>query len=651
MIKRTFLALFIVFHALNVLAEEDFELKSSISGNEVIIDFALASDAKLYWVNPGEAGLPTKIDFENSKNLKSAFVNWPAPEISDEYNLSSYVYKNKVSIPVEIEAEDLAKKVEVHIQLSFAVCRETCKSYKEELFQEIKLDKSYVKQAKDEIGIKNIKLETISEQDILSFEVYSERQIKNPRIFLNLPEEFSFNPRKISIISSDKEANLFIVVVPVLKKDKSVELNSFSFILNDSDVFQNYYNYTNKKTGEISIFLILLYAIIGGLILNAMPCVLPIISLKLLSLAKMGTSDFKLARQELLAQSLGIVVSFIIFAIVTYILKSLGKSVGLGFQFQQPLYIISMILILSIVAINLVSEVSFNIKFPDIINRLLPKKEKKLIDYFVTGVFTTFLAIPCTAPFVTVAVGFALTQELIKMLLVFTFLGMGMALPYILISINPRPVLKILPSPGAWMERFKKLIGILVYATCLWLLYVLYTQLGFRAALSLFLLTLLLKFFLCEKRISKKLKILLLLVVASLSFLLPINLNKQARESNQIIDSLWQVYDSEKVKELVSQGNIVIVDVTASWCPTCAINKLSTLDNLVVIDYMKKHKIYGFRADISDSSPKEIEALMAQYKHYGIPLNIIYSKKNEQGKVLPSILTPSKFIAEIKESS
>ena len=395
----------------------------------------------------------------------------------------------------------------------------------------------------------------------------------------------------------------------------------------------------------------MLTALIGGLILNVMPCVLPVLALKILQLVKLSGQDKNLIRKSLFAQSVGIITTFIFFALITYGLQFIGYQTGLGIHFQQPFYLITMILILSLIAINLLSDEEFTIRIPNFILNIFHIKSEQIgiLGFFASGILSTLLAIPCTAPFVTIAIGYALTTDFFRMMLIFTVMGIGMSLPYIVMAIFPNTA-RLLPKSGPWMITFKKILGIVLITTSIWLIYVISTQLGYKAAITIFLLILLIKFIITEKEIlNSKTRAIIFAILISLSYFLPHNLYVEKQYNETIAESVWQEYTPDLIPSLIDEGYVVLLNISASWCSTCALNNITTIENISVINAMKKLKVIAMKADISKNTSNEVIALMKLKNHHGIPFTLIYSKQHPKGKTLPTILTPGIFMSAMKE--
>lgn len=356
-----------------------------------------------------------------------------------------------------------------------------------------------------------------------------------------------------------------------------------------------------NKTEEIKIhsfFSILIFAFLGGFILNLMPCVLPVLSLKVFSVLKNLHSERGKIKISLISTILGILFSFILLASFTQILKNLGHNLGWGFHFQEPGFIIFLIVILLIFALNLYGL--FEIKLPQAINNLFNKPgndHSNAVGSFFSGILATLLATPCTAPFLSVAVAFGLSQNFISLIIIYLFIGIGMALPYISLLLRPN-LLRFLPRPGAWMLKLKKVFACLLLLTATWLAYVLYSQLTLQ---------------------------------------------------NNEIESLWETFSEEKIEEYINQGHIVLVDVTAEWCLICKMNKYSVLEDEKIKLFLQKEGVKLIRADYTNRSSL-IRNFLNKNGRFGIPFNIIFSPNNPTGLILPEILTKSSLYNAIKSS-
>ncbi len=370
-----------------------------------------------------------------------------------------------------------------------------------------------------------------------------------------------------------------------------------------------------------------------------MPCVLPVLSLKILSVAKYGKASAYTVRTNFLASAAGIIFSFIILALLVTLLKSLGMAVGWGFQFQEPFFLIFINIILILFAANLWG--AFEINLPSFLgDKITSNNKNNLASHFLSGAFATLLATPCSAPYVGTAISFAFSQGFREIMLIFIFMGIGLSLPYILIAALPGIATK-LPKPGAWMIKFKYFLGLLLFFTALWVIWILASQLGNQIAIlvltiSLLILALLFfKHYVKDPSLKRALGLIVILLCLS-SFFAP-SLERKAEIS---LDSgtLWQKFDEARIYEELAHGKTVFVDVTADWCLTCKLNKIRVLDKEDIVQKLSEPNIVTLRADWT--SPDEtIARYLKKHNRAGIPFNIVYGPNSPEGIALPELLT------------
>lgn len=399
--------------------------------------------------------------------------------------------------------------------------------------------------------------------------------------------------------------------------------------LNDSD--------TKTKLPLSTFAYMILFAIIGGVILNLMPCVLPVLSLKALSLAN-STSNH---RTQGVSYTLGAVTTFIIIAAILLTVRAAGQAVGWGFQLQSPGFVTVLIYLFFIMGLSLSGFISIGSRWMRLGQNLT--QGSGVSQSYFTGVLAAVVASPCTAPFMAPALGFALTQPWWISLAIFASLGFGMALPLLLLSYIPS-LNKLLPTPGAWMETFKQALAFPLYITAIWLLWVLSRQLGSNTMALVILggLGIVFIYWLGQKsnRFSAITGILTIAVVAALSW----NTSQQTPVSTQNIanDSKWQPYDEDKLAKMRSKGQAVFINLTADWCITCLANEKvvfteSTLNN------MRDKGITLIKGDWTNYDPT-ITKLLEKHKRGGVPLYLLFPAGSEKKPlVLPQILTPSGF--------
>jgi suppressor for copper-sensitivity B len=385
------------------------------------------------------------------------------------------------------------------------------------------------------------------------------------------------------------------------------------------------------------ILLTLCAAFIGGLILNFMPCVLPVLALKLMSVIKGGAAY----RRSFFVTILGIMSAFWALALASILAKSAGKQIGIGMGFQESEFIIFLCVLITVFISISLDKVQINFYSSGLIQGS-PEPSKALasgaretyLQDFLSGVIATLLSIPCTAPFLGGATLIAVSGTARESLAIFTSIGLGFSLPYLLLILSPN-MLRFLPKPGAWMENMKKILAILFVASLVWLLGVLYDQLGLRASAGLFLLLLLIKFALEEPKLPYKAICIIALVAASLY--LPQFAHDEDEEDEIYIEHVWHKFDRQKIDELVMDGKIVVVDVTADWCLTCKYNKFMVWDRKKTVKLLLQKDIVAMRADVTKQD-EVVEDYLKEHGVYGIPFDVVYSKKTPKGLALPTLL-------------
>jgi suppressor for copper-sensitivity B len=395
---------------------------------------------------------------------------------------------------------------------------------------------------------------------------------------------------------------------------------------------------------EKSFLIMLFFAFLGGVILNFMPCVLPVISLKIMSVVKKGRIGAKELhfRPSFLATFAGIMFSFIILGGIAVLLDTLGESIGWGLHFQQPSFLCFLVIITTLFANNFWGfyDIELPLFIRDWIGKLLGYEHEHhagLVEDFVAGIFATLLATPCTAPFLGTALGYAFSRSGGEIFLFFMVLGLGFSLPYWLGAILPPAWLK-LPKPGAWMLKLSHTLGYILALTSLWLLWLLSETssgtVAFYVGLGSIGMTF--AFWIGKKKKHPLLRVLNIFfmvgmlatpfIVSSPSSIHPVN-------SEQ-----WEGFRPHLIPHLIKKGKVVFVDVTASWCLTCKLNKALVLDSKEGEKILSQKDIILMRADWTKPNPL-ISNYLSSYNRAGIPFNIIFGAGAPEGIILPEILT------------
>jgi thiol:disulfide interchange protein len=350
---------------------------------------------------------------------------------------------------------------------------------------------------------------------------------------------------------------------------------------------------------SLTLFAALLGALLGGLILNLMPCVFPVLALKVVAFTQ-HAADAKAHRRSGMAYFVGVVLSFVALGALFLALRSAGEQLGWGFQLQNPLVVAGLAVLFTVLGLNLVGLFEFGSILPSSI--AAARAKNPTVDSFLSGVLAVAIASPCTAPFMGASLGFALGLPAVEALLIFAAIGVGMALPYLVASFVPA-VARVLPKPGAWMNTFKKLMAIPMFATVGWLVWVLNQQVGPQ---------------------------------------LPLFGSSSEAKTQETSGERWQPWQPGSVDQLLASGKPVFVDFTAAWCVTCQFNKKTTLSKSELLAEFDAKKVQLLRADWTRRDPA-IGAALKDLGRSGVPVYVLYAP----GKA-PQVLSEIISVDDVK---
>jgi suppressor for copper-sensitivity B len=629
----------------------------SISGDtiEAGLEFKYSPGWHGYWRTPGDAGIAPVFNWSKSSNFRSASPSWPAPSRLVIQGLQNSVYQGQFVIPVDVTV--LKKHVDSRLTLAldYAACTvDVCVPRHADLSlnlpagsgspsaeaASIAIAKATVPKPLDRSDIKLEKsvLEGTGKRRHLIVTLQSTAEpFRSPDLFVEGSGSGIPPAPAVKLFDGGHRTVLDTALPAPTKTDGSV-LKLTVVDGSRSVEFAGPGAVAPPVAGiDRGLLAIIPLALLGGLILNLMPCVLPILSIKLFSLAKHAGAERRTARLGAVATAGGMIFSFVLLAAVLSGLKLSGAALGWGIQFQQPWFLTTMAVVTTLFAASFFDWLSINLP-QTIAGRLDAPARGPMVEGFVSGAFSTLLATPCSAPFVGTAVGFALARNPLDILIVFVCLGIGMALPFLAVAAAPRLV-AWLPRPGKWMVRVRQVLGVLLLGTTLWLLYTLWTVAG--APVTLFVAVLLVATLglraLVTSRYAGKGYRWPTVATAGLATAAVVASFAASQSLVGPRADQWQSFDPVAIDALVADGKTVFVDVSASWCLTCKVNELRVLQARPVRARLAQAGTVRMRADWSRPDPV-IAAYIQRFGRFGIPLDVVYGPHEPEGRLLPEIL-------------
>ena len=563
------------------------------------LEFELEPGWKVYWRSPGDAGLPPELDFSTSPAVSGHHLSFPAPKRFSILGLDSYGYSDGVILPLRIELTESARhsthRLVLTSRLDGLVCEEICIPVQETLTLSVPRGdpapssharrmaefRSRVPSAGTASGV-SIEDASIDGGDlVLAFSRDGQPlgRIEGD-VFVEAPTGYGFAaPRFVRgvarIAVSGAEA------AELAGKPLTVTAAGRDFLL-EQPVTPG--EGSLVRDGLVAgVIAMLGIAFLGGIVLNAMPCVLPVLSLKLSAVLGKAGAGRSAIRRSFIATAAGVIASFLALGAGLLAVRSAGVAVGWGIQFQQPVFLLLAASAIALFGLVMLDRVV--IPVPAFIGRITPPGDKGLLGDFSSGALATLLATPCSAPFVGTAVAFALAAPGGTLMLIFLAMGAGLALPWLLVAADPRLV-GLLPGPGPWLVRVRQLLALGLFGTSVWLLTVLAGHFGFMGGGG----------------------------------------------------GDWQRWQPGLANSLASEGRLVFVDVTADWCITCQTNKALVIGTDDMETRFEENGVVLLRADWTLPNG-EIGDYLSSFGRYGIPFNAVYGPAAPGGIALPEVLT------------
>ena len=624
-------------------------------------EIKLAPGSHTYWRSPGEAGLPPQFDWLSSTtgggNLLDARVLFPAPKRLSEQGIETFGYSGHVVLPIDAYLREPGKALIADAKLDLLVCSATCVPKRFSLRLALPEGDAIPGPEAPIIRKAQALVPSMERATVLSITgverrangikitVAKQGAFNKPDLFVENAGNVVFAKPVLTLIDDKSTASFTLAPQEAAPENVSLTTLPLTVTVIDGDqaiertLDGSFYSQTNK-TGSFLFFFVL--AVLGGFILNLTPCVLPVLSLKILGIINHGGGKKRAVRRSFLTTAAGILFSFLLLAGAAIGLKATGQAIGWGMQFQQPVFLVFLILILTFFAANLWGF--YEIVLPRFLaDRAGRSFHPKLAGDFASGAFATLLATPCTVPFLGTAIGFALAAGPMEILAVFAALGLGMALPYLGIAAWPRLAMA-LPRPGKWMIRLKHILGWALALTVAWLISVLMLQISFASALKIAggIIILILMLFLQRRELFRRFSRMIIAVIVLFSF--GIVFSSESPHDSPSVNNGWHKFDEASIIRFVNEGKIVFVDITASWCVNCKVNQRFALSHENVIARLfYSPDVIAMQGDWTNPDPV-ITKFLRSHGRYGIPFNVVFGPKAPQGIILPELITPGRVI-------
>ena len=633
------------------------------------LDYTPAPGWHTYWINPGDTGLPPKFKWNLPDGVSTSDAQFPTPELLPAFGLMSYGFTGQTILLIPAHnASHLTTgdTLPIKAHVDFLVCADVCIPESLDVSLDLKVgvakpgpDVGAIDKARKALPVENTTAATI---DLRNGEI----ELGFPLTDVNAQGAYFF-PAQANVVSAaapqalDMGANGFTLRTKAAGTNvpegdlsgvlKLADGRAYAIKLTHAPLLPAVHGLgaaPQTKTSANGILIAIFGAFIGGLILNLMPCVFPVLSMKLLSLARSG-HDKGLAQQESLFYGAGTILTFVGLALILTAARIFGQSIGWGFQLQSPYVTAALSLIMLLVALNMsgVFEIGTSLQA---VGGLQVSAKRPRLGALLTGVLAVVVAAPCTAPFMATAIGVALAQGGLVSFAIFVSLGIGFALPFVvltyLITLVPA-VANALPRPGKWMDWLKHALSLLMYAACLWLVWVFAQQVQLYGLILLVFALVLVVVAVLKNPLPKFVKPVVLiggLVLCGLAASLP-----RAEKAPSVPTGLMahQDFSVETLAALRAQGKPVFVDLTAAWCVTCKVNERLVLTTK---DFEKAVADTGTVYMVGDWTNQDaaIARYLTLFGRSGVPLYVYYGPNNAEPVVLPQLLKTADVVKVIR---
>jgi thiol:disulfide interchange protein len=637
------------------------------------VQLQMAEGWDTYWQNPGDSGFATQVHWKLPDGFQAGPLLWPYPEKFVTDSLVAFGYTNTVLLMAEITPPSTLtaqQKIEIQAEVSWLACKESCVPGSAVLSIALPVTETapiadsvsapHFSKARKALPQKEEGLTVNNQADefVLTFQPKSGASHAIDELFF-VPEEaevidylapqnFSSKGEKIvlSLKKVHPDADLHLLKGVLLISEKGSVKRAIQV---ESKITAG----TLQKTvdGVSSLSVALGFAFVGGLILNVMPCVLPVVALKIFSFVKMAHQRRMVIFQHGGVFSLGVMISFWLLSGALLVLRAYGEGIGWGFQLQEPIFVAILAALLFLLGLSLFGVFEMGTSLVSLGGKTPSSRASPLGSSFMSGVLATLVATPCTGPLLGPALGFAMTLPPVQAMAIFTAMGLGMAFPYLLFSAFPRLV-RFLPKPGNWMVAFRQIMGFLMMGTVVWLVWVFGAQTDNMASFVLLSGLLVISVgawiygkwgALTRKKVTRVFASLLAAAIVLTGGGAPLIMAKQHREmtfpaAGERQVSGWEIYSPERVEQLRTAGRAVFVDFTAKWCLICQANKVILHSSDIQKAFQEKG-IVTMTADWTRRDPVITEEL-EKLGRSGVPVYVLYpADKDQKPYILPQTLS------------
>jgi thiol:disulfide interchange protein DsbD len=657
--------------ALHLTAEMSSLAPAVAPGGSVYAGLVFTMDDKwhVYWVNAGDSGNPPTIAWTLPKGVTAGPILYPAPSRLPLGPLMDFGYEDEVAFPVKISVDRSVPAGPIHLdaKITWLVCREQCIPGKAHMGLDLNVapgapapsSSGPIAEALDNIPRPlpaNMKVTVTGGKSDLVVALTTGKPVPSAEFYPFDPDQIQnaadqgIEPSKTGIQLRIPRAAELTALPPVFHgviKLSDTEAYEISAPVVPGEVASMKPPIPNAPGGSITVLSALGLAFVGGIILNLMPCVFPVLFLKGLALVQSSGEERGRLRAHGLVYTLGILVSFWVIVGALLLVRAGGSQAGWGFQLQSPTFLTLLAAGIFFFALSLAGLFDIGLSLTSAGGELAQKQG--YTGSFFTGVLATVVATPCTAPLMGAAIGFALAQPPLVTFGVFTALALGLAFPYLVLSANPAWT-RILPRPGAWMEIFKQITAVIFFATVIWLTYV-YGALFQAGGQGIYRIALLLGCFLVlaiagwvlGRWPARWTSTAAAVGIGCVALAIPLY---QPKDTNLV----WQPYSQQALDAARAANHPVFIDFTAAWCLSCQVNERAVLRSAEVQKQFSSKDVTLLKADWTSYDP-EITHELASVNRSGVPTYVIYPTDSSSPDVLPELLTKSIVLDALKKDT